>query len=175
MSGQRGNLPHAVGGLSAHRDLGTYRLQGDSRCVRGRYKIRHTWERCRYSPCHSLGEVFHCSKGYAFHISTAQSRLLHNLVERCSHSDKFFSCHTTIWWRFMARCYFVSFHFQMLLGSKNVSYKNISDWRISCYANYSRIVNKVLWGLEFEGCYKLKAIINGRNSLIWFISSTFVV
>ena len=45
MSGQRGNLPHAVGGLSAHRDLGTYRLQGDSRCVRGWYKIRHTWER----------------------------------------------------------------------------------------------------------------------------------
>ena len=29
-------------------------------------------------------------------ISTAQSRLLHNLVERCSHSDKFFFCHTAI-------------------------------------------------------------------------------
>ena len=30
------------------------------------------------------------------YISTVQSRLLHNLVERCSHSDKFFFCHTAI-------------------------------------------------------------------------------
>jgi len=36
-------------------------------------------------------------------------------------------------------------------------------------------VNKVLWEDEFDVCYKLKTIINERNSLIWFISSTFAV
>ena len=43
-----------------------------------------------------LAERFIVPGDTLLYISTAQSRLLHNLVERCSHSDKFFFCHTTI-------------------------------------------------------------------------------
>ena len=36
------------------------------------------------------------------HIPSVQSRLLHNLVERCPDTDKFFLCHAAIRWRSVA-------------------------------------------------------------------------
>lgn len=43
-----------------------------------------------------LAECFIVPRDTLLYISTVQSRLLYNLVEHCSHSDKFFFCHTTI-------------------------------------------------------------------------------
>ena len=43
-----------------------------------------------------LAERFIVPRDTLLHISATQFRLLHNFVERCSHSDKFFFCHTTI-------------------------------------------------------------------------------
>ena len=36
------------------------------------------------------------------HIPSVQFRLLHNLVERCPDTDKFFLCHAAIRWRSVA-------------------------------------------------------------------------
>ena len=46
---------------------------------------------------------------YAFpYIPSVQFGLLHNLVERCPHSDKFFLCHAAVRWRSVAVLLFVS-------------------------------------------------------------------
>ena len=42
------------------------------------------------------------------YIPSIQFGLLHNLVERCPHSDKFFLCHAVIRWRSVAVFLFVS-------------------------------------------------------------------
>ena len=48
------------------------------------------------------------------YIPSVQSRLLHNLVERCADTDKLFLCHAAIRWRSVAVIYFVCFHIPMI-------------------------------------------------------------
>ena len=49
-----------------------------------------------------LAERFIVPGDTLLYISTAQSRLLHNIVEHCPDTDKFFLCHAAIRWRSVA-------------------------------------------------------------------------
>ena len=114
MSGQREiTLLRLVGyRLVEVKELADYGLIAD--VFRLRCRSRHTWVRCRCSPCHSLGAGSRCSMRCASLIPSVQSWLLHNLVERCADTDKLFLCHAAICGRSVAVIYFVCFHIPMI-------------------------------------------------------------
>ena len=88
-------------GAKPHVDLG---LALASQLTEAGLLTEHITQPPACSPCNSedffsarrLGICLVVPRDAFLYIPSVQSRLLHNLVERCSHSDELFFCHAAI-------------------------------------------------------------------------------